>query len=783
MTTGETYRRMGRIAAACHLTAIIVAATPALAQSPASAEAVTDEDAIIVTAQRRSERLEDVPASIQAIGGEAMKVAQITRFQDLQLIAPSVQISRTGTQNQPAIRGVTTTFAGGGQETNVAIYVDGFYNSDPLSINQDFANISSVEILKGPQGTLYGRNATGGAILINTRSAGDSFEADGTIAYSPRYDDRKLEGFIGGPVGSGAKLSVAGYFRKNDGYFRDINNFAPNAPIRPGNPGKRGGKNSAPFENWSIRPKLEIELSPDVNLTLAYNHAVLNDTRSLAYRVTGRIPGAPTQYNGYPLATEIDTTSLNFQPLNRTTIDEYQATGEFGLGEFGTITSRTGFREQNDHSNYDLDATPRDPASGPGFSFNGGGRTHRETFTQQIDFASSFEGPLSLLAGLFYYDDKVQGRTFDDSGSAITPISPGLTALDYKTEAWAAYVDGTYTLGDLHITVGGRYSEDRKSVFSIRSDAAGTVIAAANTPAFTSSPDGVVRFKSSAFTPRAVIRYNVTPDSNIYASVSRGFKSGTISSTAPYNALKPEKVTAYEIGFKSNQGGLRADVAAFYYDFKDSQVSALDPTRPLLTSLLLNAGGSKIYGADGSLSYRVTERFNVRVALAYLHARYKNFDNATNTVVNPATGLNTSVIGSWSGRRIARSPDWSGSASADYTADLAGGKLVFSANGTFSSRYATSNASYDCAYSLQNGINACNPGTDNKVRGRFEENGYFLANGQVAWTDASDRYTLTVFASNITGTRYKTSTVGLFYGDYISFNEPRVIGGSLRVRY
>ncbi|MFA7601445.1 MAG: TonB-dependent receptor [Novosphingobium sp.] len=777
MQTREIHRDAGRAALAWCLAAsgFLVAPHAAAQGVPGLAEA--DDGAIIVTAQRRSERLEDVPASIQAISGEALKTAQITRFQDLQLIAPSVQISRTGTQNQPAIRGVTTTFAGGGQETNVAVYVDGFYNADPLSINQDFANISSVEILKGPQGTLYGRNATGGAILITTRSPGNSLEMEGAVSYAPRFNDRKVEVFVGGPLDERTKLSVAGYFRKNDGYFTDINNFAPNAPIRPNNPGKRGGSHSAPFENWSIHPKLEIDFAP-VKLTLSYKHAFLNDSRSLAYRVTGHVPGNPVQYNGYPLATEMDTTSLNFQPVNRSEIDEYQATAEIAVGNLGTVTSRTGYRKQKDSSSYDLDATPRDPASGPGYSFNGGGNTGRKTFTQQVDFASSFGGSLSLLAGLFYYNDEWQGRTTDDSGSG-----PGLTALDYKTEAWAAYLDGTYNVGDLYITVGGRYSEDRKNVFSIRTDAAGTVIAAANTAAFTASPDGVVRYKSSAFTPRAVIRYNLTPESNIYASISRGFKSGTISSTAPYNALKPEKVTAYEIGYKASHGGLRADIAAFYYDFKDSQVSALDPTRPLLTSLLLNAGGSKIYGIDTTLSYRVTERLNLRVSLAYLHARYRDFENATNTVVNPATGLNTSVVGSWSGRRIVRSPDWSGSASADYTADFAGGQLVFSLNGTFSSRYATSNASYDCDYSLQNGINACNPGTDNRIQGRFEENGYVLANGQIAWTDASDRYTLTVFATNLTNTRYKTSTVGLFYGDYISFNEPRVVGGSIRVKY
>lgn len=779
----ESHRAERRIAIGCCLAAFAAGGSVANAQSTggASGQAAESLDEIIVTAQRRAERLEDVPAAILAIDGESLRAAQVTRFQDLQIVAPALQVGRTGILNQPAIRGVTTSFSGGGQETNVAVYVDGFYNADQLSINQDFANIESVEVLKGPQGTLYGRNATGGAILITTRSPGDKFETDVTLGLAPRFDDRKAEAFVGGPLTERVKLGVAGYFRKNDGYFRDINDFAPSAPIRSTNPGKRTGDNSAPFENWSVRPKLVLDATENVKLTLGYVHSFLNDSRSLAYRVIDHIPGAPVTYNGYPLATERDTTSLNFQPVNETEVDEYQLTAELGIG-VGTITTRTMWRQQDNYQIYDLDATPRDPASGPGYSQNGENYIDRDTFIQQVDFSSGFDGPFSLLTGLFYYDDKYEGESYDDSG-AVSPLNPTLTSLDFKTEAWAAYIDGTYNIGNLYITAGARYSEDRKEVFSERVDSAGALVTTSNSLYYSPATDGVIKHKSDALTPRVVARYNLSPGSNVYASISRGFKSATISSTAPYNTLEPEKVTAYEIGFKSSQSRLRTDVSVFYYDFKHNQIAALDPTRPNLTSLLQNSGGARNYGIDGTLAYQVTESFHARLALAYLHARYTDFDNATNTVVDPATNLNTSVIGSWSGRRIIRSPDWSGSLAADYTANFAGGKLVFGGTMTFSSRYATSNASYQCDYSLQGGINRCNPGTNNTRRGRFEENGYTLFNGQVAWTDPSDRFTLTGFVTNITNERFKTSTVGLYFGDYISFNEPRVVGASLRYRY
>jgi len=148
-------------------------------------QAVTSND-IIVTATRTTQRLENVPATILAVTGKALQTAGVVRFSDISMVAPGVQISRSGTYTQPAIRGITTSFAGGGQETNVALYIDGFYQSDQTGMNQDLSNIQGIEILKGPQGTLYGRNATGGAILITTKSPTDKFQAEANISWLSR---------------------------------------------------------------------------------------------------------------------------------------------------------------------------------------------------------------------------------------------------------------------------------------------------------------------------------------------------------------------------------------------------------------------------------------------------------------------------------------------------------------------------------------------------------------------------------------------------------------------
>ena len=733
---------------------------------------------IVVTALRRAERLENVPASVVAVTGQNLITAGVRRFQDLGTIAPGVQISRSGIYTQPAIRGITTLFAAPGQETNVAIYVDGFYQSDQLSTNQDLANVQDVQILKGPQGTLYGRSATGGAILITTKSPGDSAALDATASYAPRYDDRIFEAYAAAPLTSGISLGVAGYYRQNDGYIKDINGFAPNAPIRLGVIASRKGDHSAPLKDYSVRPKLRLEASSDVTFTLGYVHTYINDPRAAAYQIIGQRAQNSTA-NGYPIAGHRDETSLNFQPISRTKADEGNLLAEFKLGDLGTITSHSAYRRQTDLQVYDLDGTPQDPVNTPGLTYSSIQRNLRKTFTQQLDYNGDF-GNLSLLGGAFYYHDNYFNRAgIEDTG---LPGSPTTTRVQFNTRAWAVYIDGTYRIGDrLFVTAGGRYSEDKKTLTRVQYNSAGVLVPSQTSTAF--YPDGVARTNNSAFTPRAILRYNLTQGTNLYASFSRGFKAGTINTAAPNNTLRPEKVTAYEIGVKTAQGPLRGEVSTFYYDYKDNQISALDPTQPGASALIKNSGGSHIYGVDFSVADRVTSALNLRASFEYLHARYVNFDDATNVVVNPATGLNTSVIASWSGRRIARSPDWSGSFGGDYTVDVMGGKLVASATATFSSRYAPQNASYQCAYGLIGGINRCVPGTDSKQRGRFEENGYVLVNGELTWTDLSERYAVSVFSDNLTNTRYKIINNGFFYHSYAEYNEPRTVGFRLSVRY
>ena len=228
-----------------------------LPKAPADAAA---SDEIIVTAQRRSERLVDVPASVAAISGEKLMDSGITRFQDFGQSVAGVQIGVTGPLTQPAIRGITTTIAGTGADNNVGVYIDGFYQASQNQINQDLANLRSVEVLKGPQGTLYGRNATGGAILINTLTPGNDLKGRFTASYG-KLADRNLSGYVSIPVLRDVlAFSVTGNFHKNHGYIKDINCFAD--PVNRTVPGPGTGSThncrTAPFESRSVRVKMKI---------------------------------------------------------------------------------------------------------------------------------------------------------------------------------------------------------------------------------------------------------------------------------------------------------------------------------------------------------------------------------------------------------------------------------------------------------------------------------------------------------------------------------------------
>ncbi len=755
-------------------------------------------DEIIVTAQRRSERLVDVPASLVSISGEKLMDSGITRFQDFGQSVAGVQIGVTGPLTQPAIRGITTTIAGTGADNNVGVYIDGFYQASQNQINQDLANLRSVEVLKGPQGTLYGRNATGGAILINTLTPGNDLKGRFTASYG-KLADRNLSGYVSIPVLRDVlAFSVTGNFHKNHGYIKDINCFAD--PVNRTVPGPGTGSThncrTAPFESRSVRVKMKINYSSNFSVTYGYNYYYVFDGRTLAYQLydhpsaTIKSVLAGTAAQPYKMAFLMrDRTSLNTQPVVKNRGDEYTALAELNLGDVGTVTSRTSYAIENGGpGNFDIDASPVDSQTISTISRN-------KTFIQTIDYAYSADKLTVLMGGMYFKQSSRSVLSRTTSANARTAANPlGVLALSKgylsTPDSLSGYVDVTYNLSEkLFLTAGGRYTSETKSAGTFAGQAPFTNL---DTVRFVDQrgPGQPPSTKFNNFTPRAVIRYNVDDGFNLYASYSKGFKSGTYN-TGANNILpvKPETVNAFEVGAKLRRSTFHIETSAFYYDYKNLQISktVLNPVTNVLQSGVNNATSSRIYGADLSGDVNITRELNFSAGIAYLHARYRKFTDATgtDTIINPGQPNHMTEITSstfpqdWSGLPAIRAPTWSANFSATYTVDLAGGTLKMVASGYATTKYAPKDDSL---------IRFVNP-NGSPIAGqtlgkrRFVQPAYATVNALINWTDPSDTYTIGAYLRNVTNTRYRITYTSSAAGDYATFSEPRTYGVQVSAKF
>ncbi|MDO6414594.1 TonB-dependent receptor [Sphingomonas sp. BIUV-7] len=715
------------------------AAGDAAPATPPAAVSAADANDIIVTAQRRSERLEAVPLSITAVSGSNLVRSGVTRFQDLGNIAAGVQVSRGGAFTQPSIRGVTTLTTGLGYENNVAVYIDGFYQSDTLGINGDLVNVADVQILKGPQGTLYGRNATGGAILVNTLDPSSQLSGNFNVAYA-RFNDKRAQAYLSGPLADDIGFSIAGYYRNSDGYIKDIDAT-----------GKKDF-DAAPFKSASLRAKLKAHPFDGVKLTFGYNHLYLLDGRGLVYV---QYANAPSSINALPgRATERNTASLNLVPKNTVKVDEGTLKSEVATG-IGTLTSYTGYTHRSVYIIYDFDGS-KVPLSST--SQSGRQKTFQEQADYNIDAIKNFE---IVIGGLFYRDKL---------SSSFVPSSFGVNSPEQfsnaSSHAVAAYADVTYHLTEkLFLTGGVRYSRERKHV---------DYHVAAPSPILPGSTNATF----SGVAPRAVLRYEIAPRTNVYASFTEGFRSGTLPQTPQARPellipISPEKIKAYEVGFKTASRTIRFDTAAFYYDYRNLQVGLTvpDPTCTGLGCAIVNVIGNapkaRSYGGEASLTVTPAPDLNLRANGAYTHARYINFAGATGTGLNAVTNLN--VPGqrqNWNGQQMARAPTWSGSLGADYSVPLAGGKITLSGNGTYTSSFVVGNASLygpTGPAALQN-------------EQRFRQKAYAMLNLSLNWVDASNHFSLGVYSENVTNTKYLVISSGSSFGSFRQYGEPVTYG-------
>ncbi|MBU6266602.1 MAG: TonB-dependent receptor [Sphingomonadales bacterium] len=753
--------RLALLASALTFGPIGAAGTAFAQQQPAAS---SDQD-IIVTAQRRSERLEDVPASVAVVLPETLAKAGVNNLQDIGRIAPGVQVNQSGLSTQPAIRGVTTLTNGAFNENNIGIYVDGFYVPDTLSINSDLVNVKSVEVLKGPQGTLYGRNATGGAILINTLDPEKKLTGKFEIEYG-RFNELAVKGYVSVPLSDSVRLSVAAADRHGDGYIRLQD---------PVNPTGKGGP-AAPFTQRSIRVKLQADLSPNLQATLGFNYGLSDDPRGNLYTPRYYLSAAIAALPATSRPTDATLVAYTYKPVIRALTRE--VTGKLAWNTpIGTLTSRTSYAWRKSDVYFDFDGSYADLY---GYAVN---NYRNHTFQESIDYNINAIRNVDLLVGGLYYSD-YSGPGTQFGGKPITSLTngPGLnptaaSSVTLNSKSYAIYADLTWhATPRLAINLGGRYSHDDRAVDEFIQAISGGALGAYSLPEVAKSAG------FDKFTPRASIRYELAPRTNVYFTYSMGYRSGsfnanTISNAAFLIPIKPEQLNSYELGFKTVQGSVRAELAGFYYDYTNYNVSLTVPN-PLIpgsvTTVLGNAPKATIYGIEGQASFTVMENTHVTVGASWLHARFGDFANAIGTGLNAATQRDISgQVQDWSNQQMSRAPNFSANVMIDHTMDLLGGKLNGSANMRYSDSYVIADPS---TYGPLAGALA-------NVQ-RYRQSRMALVDGQVSWTDPSGRYTVAVWGKNLTNHKYRLTYKGTStYGDYGVRAAPITFGGRLGVSF
>ncbi|WP_226998615.1 TonB-dependent receptor [Tardibacter chloracetimidivorans] len=699
------------------------------AASPAAAAAAGDNadvGEIVVTAQRRAESLEAVPIAITSIGGGGLAKSSVTSTGQLAQVVPGLRFDYSASFAQPTIRGVGTAAVGPGLNSNIATYVDGFYISSPFSTDFKLLDVDNVSVLKGPQGTLFGRNATGGAILVTTKKP--TFQTTGNIMASyERFNHPSVGGFLSTGLTEKVAVSITAAYERGDNFYKNI--FTGDD-----NPGK--------FHSLSFKSKILWEVSDATDVMLSYQHTDVSDPTSAMYNayqgltIDAFIPGSV-------IASKRGDISSDYDPRFKLNVDGAYLTADTDLG-FGKLTSYSMYRDQRT-----LSANDNDAASAS--VFNVLYRNQQKSASQEFVLTSPQDTSrrLSWVLGANYFYDKDAQQFY-----AGAPLALGLVH-QQTSKSFAFFGDATYELADkLFLTGGLRYSsEKRLADYLVQSTAFGT-------PGANDSASKTF----NSLTPRAVIRYELAPRTSVYASFSKGFKSGafntfSIDLTTP---VKPEKLTAYEVGFKTASRNVRFSTAGYYYDYTNLQLASYTST----TVTLKNAARAEVYGVEGDVSVNPVEGLEIRVAGAYTHARFKKFLGAPAQVqcldlvsCGAFFGLFITTPIDASGFTMPRSPKFSGNVTVNYTRPLAGGEIAFSAN-----YYRTSKIFFDPAE-------------------QFGQGAYGLLNLRVGYTLPDGHTSFAVYGTNVTDKKYVNQLTPVNFSIAQNYGQPAVYGISASYKF
>ncbi|MGF7149864.1 iron complex outermembrane receptor protein [Sphingomonas zeicaulis] len=638
---------------------ITTAIVPAHAQEavPSAADAAADEAGslgdIVVTAQKRAERILDVPIAIRAVQGEALVRAGVTDVNGLQNVAPDLNVVTNTIFTTFTIRGVSSQDIFETSDSAVTVNIDGEYLNRPVALNAALFDLDRIEVLRGPQGTLYGRNSTAGAVNIfaNKPKLG-RFEGSASASYG-NYDAIQAQAAVNIPVGDTLAIRVAGQHAEHSGY-------------RDNRPAGRGDDQNVE----GARIGLQWEPDSRVSVYLAGEYVNVDQLPPSSYGIQVGLIGLPAGEAPSDIRFDFPRRGWPLEKLGNLDADQYAVRGEIDIDlDFATLSYVGGFRRIDMQSEVPLNGYV--PAE---FSFQND-KLDSDTQSHELRLTGDPAGAWFWQVGAFYMRETQSTRRglYLDGPGAFIDYNYRDVISDSKSlfgQAVVPIVDG------LSATIGGRYTWDRKK---------GTLNSITGflpqRPLPTDPAAQITPFDEdwSKFTWNLGLDWKPRKDTLVYAKASSGYKAGGRDNSGPYD---PEDLTAYEIGTKNrfDHGTLEVNASAFWYDYRDQQIQVFINTA--IGNATRNAGKSTIKGIEVDFIKALSEADQVRFTVNYLDARFDRFLTVENVLGAPTRPVDLS------GNRPTQAPRWTIVAGYDHRLELASGaNISASAQTRFKSDY------------------------------------------------------------------------------------------------
>ena len=730
---------------------------PPGAGAPAASAAEDDVSKVVVTARRREETLQDVPVSVTAFSADQLSKQAVPDVTALALALPNTTLKAsraTNTTLTAFIRGVGQADPLAGFESGVGIYIDDIYLARPQAAVADIYDVERIEVLRGPQGTLYGRNTIGGAVKYVTRKLGPQRDVR-VRATVGEYGQKEAVVTASTPLSDTARIGGTVARFKRDG-------FGDNLFTGQGNYDKdvTAGRLSAEFTpNQDLFVRLAGDFTQDDSLPKNGHRLIV-----------GRTSGAPI------LEDVFDTRANLTQALGRDQeVRAYggSATIEYRVNDAWSVKSITAARRDKSWAPIDFDALPVVDMEVPALYTN-------RQFSQELQ-ATYTGARLQGVAGLYYMDANAFNK-FDTILAGIAPTST-YTMGDIDTTAWAAYFDGSYTIVDgLNLSLGGRYTVDKREADILRQIYFGL----AGSPdmgnpgalLFRTDTDlrgGLLEREDKKFTPRVAVNWKMNDAHNVYASYSEGFKGGgfdprlnVVGTRIPIATARagyaPETIETWELGLKSafNGGRITTNAALFYSDYQDVQIPGSiavdtngDGRDDSFAGVTTNAGKAEIKGAELEAIANLTPNFMIAGMVSYIDAKYKEYIVAGANVADQRVFQNT--------------PKNSANLRANYDIPLP----VMGHNGRVSliGSWSYKGATYQF-----------------ETPSILDQESYRIWDASIVWTRADGKVRAGLHGKNLNDEHYKTAgylfptlgnegTVTAFYGN------PRTVSATLELRF